>query len=88
MLDVTRPYHRITFEFLVRELLMPREDVEALLIEMILDERISAEIDQINGHIYLNKSVTNKFEKKEIIEISRIADVISSSSNSLCLSSI
>lgn len=67
---------------------MSKEDVEALLVEMILDERLAAEIDQINGHIYLDKTIKKERNHNEDIELGRVADILAVTSNSFVLSSI
>jgi hypothetical protein len=48
-LNITKPYQKVTLKFLVAELSLNIEDVESLLVDMILDERITAHIDQIKG---------------------------------------
>ena len=55
LLSITRPYSKVTFDFLVDELLIPREEVEALLVEMVLDKRIAGQIDQLNSCLVLQR---------------------------------
>ena len=44
-----RPYSRVTLKFLAQELDLSEPDVETLLVDMIMDMRIQAQIDQITG---------------------------------------
>ena len=84
LLDITRPYTKVSFDFLVTELLMSQDEVETLLIEMILDNRLNATIDQVNGCILLNK-VSSSLPDIEMEKISRLADLLTSASASLCV---
>ena len=40
--------------FLAKELTLSNDDIESLLVDMIMDNRINASIDQINGFVTLN----------------------------------
>lgn len=42
--------------FLARELVLSSEEVESLLVDMILDQKLAAHIDQIKGHVILEPS--------------------------------
>lgn len=53
LLNLTRPYRKVTMSFIARELALSAEEVEALLVDMILDQKLSAHIDQIKGHLVL-----------------------------------
>ena len=63
---MTRPYNKVKLSFLAEELSLTLEDIESLLVDMILDQRLMANIDQINGHLILlgktsgESSVENK----------------------------
>lgn len=45
--------------YLAVELALTVEEVEVLLIDMILDNRITASIDQINGYVLLENGSRN-----------------------------
>ena len=53
LLNITKPYQKVSLSFLARELSLTDVEVEGLLVDLILDERISARIDQINGCVLL-----------------------------------
>ena len=52
-MNLTRPYRKVTLKFLADELSLNTEDVESLLVDMILDNRVVAHIDQIKGYVTL-----------------------------------
>ena len=57
----------MTLSFLSTELELSVDDVESLLVDMIMDERISAHIDQMSGIVTLDKvgrSVKDTFYKR------------------------
>lgn len=56
LLNLTRPYKKVTVSFLARELVLTGEEVESLLVDMILDQKLAAHIDQIKGHVILEPS--------------------------------
>lgn len=85
LLDITRPYSKVTFDFLVDELLMPREEVEILLIEMILDRRLQASIDQVKGCVLFNRAGPSS-DDRELERVEKLADILSSMSAKLCTS--
>lgn len=53
LLNLTRPYRKVTMAFLARELSLGEPEVEEILVEMVLDDRLNARIDQTNGHVIL-----------------------------------
>ena len=57
VLKLIQPYTRIRIPFISKELNIPEQDVEQLLVSLVLDSRISGHIDQVhctipskNGH--------------------------------------
>ena len=64
LLSLVRPYQKVTLAFLSRELSLPGPDVEALLVDMILDGQLSAQIDQIRGFVVLGGNRETTAEKK------------------------
>jgi COP9 signalosome complex subunit 2 len=65
LLNMTRPYTKVTLKFLADELSMKVEDVESLLVDMILEKRLVAHIDQIKGFVTL-ESNRNSSESKTL----------------------
>jgi COP9 signalosome complex subunit 2 len=53
LLSLTRPYKTATLQFLANELKLSIADLESLLVDMILDGQLSAQIDQIRGFVVL-----------------------------------
>uniref|UniRef100_A0A061QWV0 COP9 signalosome complex subunit 2 n=1 Tax=Tetraselmis sp. GSL018 TaxID=582737 RepID=A0A061QWV0_9CHLO len=49
-----RPYTRIRIPFISQQLNVPENEVEALLVSLILDKRISGHIDQVNQLLELS----------------------------------
>lgn len=47
LLSLIQPYTRIKIPFISKELNIPEKDVEALLVTLILDNRITGSIDQV-----------------------------------------
>lgn len=84
LLSITRPYSKVTFEFLVDELLIPREEVEALLVEMVLDKRIAGQIDQLNSCLVLERSESaSQGISDHSREYMRLADLLVATSDQL-----
>ena len=58
-MKLIKPYTRIRIPFISRELHIPESDVEALLVSLILDSRIHANIDQVNHIIELGNDTVD-----------------------------
>lgn len=58
LINITKPYKKVTLLFLSHELSLNEEEVELLLVDMILDNRLVASIDQVTGHVFLSESQT------------------------------
>lgn len=84
LLNMTRPYTKVTMSFLAEELSLSIADVESLLVDMILDQRLSAQIDQIRGFVTLTGKGVGTCDDRESMEnktlqaLSRWADTLSS----------
>ncbi len=80
LLNLTRPYRKVTMTFLARELTMTEGDVEEILVDMILDDRLAARIDQTTGHVVLfgSSSVTEKSSLLQLSALARWADTLTS----------
>ena len=51
LLNVVRPYKKVTLKFLARELRLTETEVETMVVSMILAEDLHARIDQIKGYV-------------------------------------
>eukprot|EP01137_Pigoraptor_chileana_P015100 Opistho-2@70619 len=56
LLRLIRPYTRIRLPFISRELNIPAEDVQSLLVSLILDHSVRGHIDQVNGLLVLDSA--------------------------------
>jgi len=63
-LNLTRPFKKVTLTYLAKELSLTTEEVEGLLVDMILDERLFAQIDQIHGHVIITDTRLSLANKK------------------------
>ena len=54
----------MTLAFVARELALPEKDVEAILVDLILDERVDGKIDMLRKHLVLTqtKAEDKKYE--------------------------
>ncbi|KAH6562944.1 hypothetical protein BASA50_000200 [Batrachochytrium salamandrivorans] len=59
LVKLIKPYTRIELSFISKKLNVPAEEVEDLLVNLILDNRIAGKIDQINQYIELEQQSTN-----------------------------
>jgi len=64
LLSLVRPYKKITLKFISQELKMTVEDVEQLIINMILDQRLQGKIDQLEGFLFLGEHKVSAAAKK------------------------
>jgi len=80
MLEVIKPYTRISLEFLATELRISQREVESLLIDLILDQKIAGRIDQVNMLLYL----TNQSDSKAFTSLDKWASAIHSTQALLC----
>mmetsp|Transcript_28988 Transcript_28988/g.89619 ORF Transcript_28988/g.89619 Transcript_28988/m.89619 type:complete len:455 (-) Transcript_28988:33-1397(-) len=64
LLALLKPYTRVTLAFVARELALPEKDVEAILVDLILDERVDGKIDMLRKHLVLTqtKAEDKKYE--------------------------
>eukprot|EP00752_Nemacystus_decipiens_P013861 g12307.t1 len=64
LLHLCKPYKKITMSFMAGELNLKVEEVETLLIDLILDQRLHAKIDQIEGFLLLEGSKETTTSRK------------------------
>ncbi|KAI9492027.1 PCI domain-containing protein [Zychaea mexicana] len=67
LVKLIKPYTRIELAFMAKQLNIAVEEVEELLIALILDEKISGRIDQVNQRLELEQRSTDtvKYETME-----------------------
>ncbi|KAJ3029851.1 UNVERIFIED_CONTAM: COP9 signalosome complex subunit 2 [Siphonaria sp. JEL0065] len=62
LIKLIKPYTRIEIPFISKQLNVPAQDVEDLLVGLILDSKINGRIDQINSRLELfSKSLDSDF---------------------------
>jgi len=74
LLSITRPYEKLHLSFLSKELSLSEIELERLLVDMILDQRLSAQIDQINGCLILKGNQQESITEKRLKSIYSWAD--------------
>lgn len=82
LLNLTKPYKKVKVEFLAKELSLTESEIEHLLVSMILDEKLHAQIDQINGIVLLG-GVGESSSIKKLDLLSKWADRLSSVNDSM-----
>jgi len=68
LLKLLQPYTRIRIHFISKELNIPSSDVEALLVSLILDNKIRGAIDQVNQQLELDSSFSSSYHKYRAID--------------------
>ncbi|CAO1616512.1 unnamed protein product [Parajaminaea phylloscopi] len=81
LIDLIKPYTRISIPFLSVQLNIPPHLVEELLMTLILDGVIKGSIDQVHGHLHLKKAESEVGKRYAVLEkwcheIGRLATVI------------
>ncbi|KAI9359468.1 PCI domain-containing protein [Pilaira anomala] len=62
LIKLIKPYTSIEISFISKQLNIPTEDVEELLVGLILDERISGQIDQVHNRLVLERRSTDAYK--------------------------
>ncbi|KAI8984717.1 PCI domain-containing protein [Mycotypha africana] len=62
LIKLIKPYTSIEIQFISKQLNIPAEDVEELLVGLILDDRISGRIDQVNQRLELERKTTDELK--------------------------
>jgi COP9 signalosome complex subunit 2 len=68
LLKLLQPYTRIRIPFISKELNIPSADVEALLVSLILDNKIRGAIDQVNQQLELDAAMSSHYHKYKAID--------------------
>ena len=68
MLNLVRPYHKVTLQFLGNELSLSDSEIESLLVDMILDNRINAQIDQTTDYVIIKNNNSNNERHEALIK--------------------
>lgn len=68
LLNLVRPYHKVTLQFLGKELSLNDNEIESLLVDMILDNRINAQIDQMTDYVILKHNNNDNVRQEAMIK--------------------
>lgn len=77
-----RPYHTVELSYLADELKISEKEVKTLLVELILDQRLDAKIDQSEGkdaktYLEINSAKKDAISKRKHQAISGWLDSLS-----------
>jgi len=61
--NIIKPYRMVSLQFLAKEINVQEEEVTSLLVQLILDEKISARIDGAEGFLHVNSGSTDQAKK-------------------------
>ncbi|KNC83859.1 COP9 signalosome complex subunit 2 [Sphaeroforma arctica JP610] len=78
VLLLIKPYTRLHISFISKELNIPTDEVEDLLVALIMDERIKGQIDQVNQIVILEKSKVDSDKYDALGEWQEQLDALSS----------
>lgn len=73
LLNLTRPFHKLALSFIATELKICPEDVQSLLVDLILDNKLDARIDQLNGCLVMTDRAAASVKTREMESIERWA---------------
>lgn len=68
LLNLTRPYHKLTLAFIATELKISQPEVQSILVDLILDGKLAAQIDQLNGFLIMTSSTSLRQKQAEALE--------------------
>ncbi|KAL0088431.1 PCI domain-containing protein [Phycomyces blakesleeanus] len=66
LIKLIKPYTRIELGFISKQLNIPVEEVEELLVGLILNEKIAGRIDQVNARLELDRRLTDALRYEAI----------------------
>merc|ERR1712190_63766 len=89
--NIIKPYRCVSLQFLAKEINVQGDEVVSLLVQLILDEKIAAKIDGIEGYLHVNAGSSeeaNKFQniQKWVDAFDRIHKGLSGKLNQMQLS--
>lgn len=82
LLHLTKPYSKVTMAFLAKELTIDMAELEQMLVDVILEGRLDAHIDQVRGVVEMNR--VESLEIRKIKAVSIWVDAVSKYSESFC----
>ncbi|XP_049849419.1 COP9 signalosome complex subunit 2-like [Schistocerca gregaria] len=76
LVERVRPYTRIALSYIASELSVPVEEVEALVIELILDGKIKGKVDQVTRVLRLESRKVKESQFEALTRLSASADAL------------
>merc|ERR1712192_320083 len=61
--NIIQPYRCVSLTFLAKEINVPCDEVTSLLVQLILDEKITARIDGTEGFLHVNSGSSDETKK-------------------------
>ncbi|KAL7004289.1 hypothetical protein EMMF5_006175 [Cystobasidiomycetes sp. EMM_F5] len=74
IIDIIKPYTRISVSYLAKQLSISADDVEEILVALILDGRVKGHIDQVTGELELENQ--NQTDSKRYASLTKWTDTI------------
>lgn len=82
LLSLVKPYRKITLKFLAKELSLTIVEVEKLLVDLIVEEKLVASIDQLNGYLILENKITSIDDQRHVANL-RFIETLNNLSDNL-----
>jgi COP9 signalosome complex subunit 2 len=82
LVNLTKPYRKVTLSFLAQELSLTEPEVESMLVDLIGDDRVSATIDQIAGYVIIGGERSSA-SAKTLQAIGKWAEILNNATDSL-----
>jgi len=76
IVQIVSPYTRIQISFIAKELDIKDEEVESLIVDLVLDNQLDAQIDQINKRVILGQKGSEGERYKAILSWTKKIDEI------------
>lgn len=77
VINLVRPYERVSLDFIAQELLLSVDDIEKLVVDMIVNDKLKGSIDQLRGYIVLaNKNNSNAASNAKLESLARWATAL------------
>jgi COP9 signalosome complex subunit 2 len=76
IVQIVSPYTRIQLSFIAKELDIKDEEVESLIVDLVLDNQLDAQIDQINKRVILGQKGSEGERYKAILNWTKKIDEI------------
>ena len=77
VVNLVRPYERVSLDFIALELSMSVDDIEKLVVDMIINDKLKGSIDQLRGYVVLaNKNNSDTAKNAKLESLARWANAL------------